>query len=104
LYLKAEALKSVFQVIRSSKYTQEFRWLLIRFHKNLNNPFIVQGVLLVRLLRYSIYKVQRASLKRKPAHSSTSSLCCQELFSSFFNLIFGVIELSRSFPQGARVY
>jgi len=45
LYLKAEASKSVFQVIRSSKYTQEFRWLLIRFHENLNNPFIVQGVL-----------------------------------------------------------
>ena len=43
-------------------------------------------VFLVRLSRYSIYKVQSLALSRQLAYTSTSHSLCQVLFSSFFKL------------------
>ena len=47
-------------------------------------------VFLVRLSRYSIYKVQLLPLCGELVYTNTSSFICQELFSSFFKFLLTV--------------
>ena len=53
-------------------------------------------VFLVRLSRYSIYKVQLLPLCGELVYTNTSKLICQELFSSFFKFLFEVFCFAAS--------
>jgi len=92
LYGRSKLLpyKSSFQVIRSSKYTQEFSLavnsIFSKLKQSINCPRCFCSS-----LRYSIYKVQHSLSSgpqgpfiRQLAYDTTSFLICQYLFSNFF--------------------
>ena len=58
-YLKAEALKSCFKKICLANFTQEFSLAVISILHRLNNPLIVQGVL-VRLTLFNLQGTGRS--------------------------------------------